>query len=100
MVTGPVAPSEGAGREWNAAPDSAMAMMAAVPVSMKRNGLTGDTAIEIGRWRSASAPPQQAVASATWYFTSSGLSAGAPETGLRVLRTRTSNDAVAISGLG
>ena len=57
MVIGPVAPSEGAGSEWNGMPASAITMMAAVTFSVKISGLTGETAsVRHGRWRSASDP--------------------------------------------
>ena len=41
MLIGPVAPSEGAGSEWNGMPASAITMMAAVTFSVKISGLTG-----------------------------------------------------------
>ena len=43
MVIGPVAPSEGAGREWNGAPASTMAMIAPVTSLVNLRGLTGET---------------------------------------------------------
>ena len=101
MLIGPVAPSEGAGSEWNGMPASAITMMAAVTFSVKINGLTGETAnVAHGRWRRASAPPAQAAAISMITRASCGFSAAAPATGLRVLRSITDVETTPISAAG